>query len=155
MIPLLLLVLATSMPSELARFRAEPRLAAPAAKPDVSSGRARRYRTVLRQAAAEGPNFNGHYRVATWGCGTNCIEWAVIDLATGRVWMAPEPVTSCWFPSAPDDAKERDWMEHHTGSSLLYVHRCEGDGQSTFDRRMVYVWRDGEPRLLRTDHLDD
>jgi len=65
--------------------------------------------------------------------------------------MAPKPVTSCWFASAPDDAT--DWMEYHAGSSLLYVHRCEGDGMRTFDRRMVYVWRDGEPHLLRTERL--
>lgn len=155
MIAALLFVLAASMPPEFARFRAEAQLTKAAAKPDVRSGRARRYRTVLREPAAEGADFNGHYKIATWGCGTNCIEWAVIDLATGRVWMAPEPVTSCWFPSAPDDAKHLDWMELYAGSSLLYVHRCEGDGQRTFDRRMVYVWRDGEPHLLRTERLGD
>ena len=150
MIPLLLFVLAASMPPEFARFRAEASLTKPPAKPDVRSGRARRYRTVLREAAVEGANFNGHYKVARWGCGTNCIEWAVIDLATGRVWMAPEPVTSCAYSSS-----DVDWMEFHPGSSLLHVHRCEGDGRGTFDRRMVYVWRGGEPHLLRTERLGD
>jgi len=58
----LLFVLAASMPPELARFRAEARLTAPAAKPEVGTGRARRYRTVLREAAAEGADVCGWRR---------------------------------------------------------------------------------------------
>ena len=150
MIAALLFVLAASMPPEFARFRAEARLTRPPAKPDVRTGRARMFRTRLREEAAEGANFNGHYRVAMWGCGSNCIEWAVIDLVTGRVWMAPEPVMSCAHSSS-----DVDWMELHIGSSLLYVHRCEGGQDRTFDRRRVYVWRGGEPHLLREERLGD
>lgn len=46
---------------------------------------ARRHRTVLRLAAHEGPNFAGHYKVAVWGCGTSCAQFAVVNLKTGRV----------------------------------------------------------------------
>jgi hypothetical protein len=142
------------VPSEFARFRAEAPLTRAAAKPDVRSGRAHRYRTVLREESQEGVNFNGHYRVARWGCGTNCIEWAVIDLASGRVWMAPEPLTSYWSAENPE-AKTPDWMELYSNSSLLYVHAWEGRrSDRTFDTRRVYVWRGGEPRLLRKEALD-
>jgi hypothetical protein len=149
----LALLLAT-MPVEFASHPPAAALKTKAAKPDVRSGTAHRYRTVLRDEAAEGVNFNGHYRVATWGCGTNCIEWAVIDLATGRVWMAPEPVTSTWSPLQPDNATV-DWMEFYTASALLYVHSSVGRRTDrTFDTRRVYVWKTGAPRLLRKEPLD-
>jgi len=32
-----------------------------------------------------GPNFAGQYRVAIWGCGTSCAQFAVVNLKTGRV----------------------------------------------------------------------
>src|SRR5882724_1498999 len=85
----------------------------------------RRFRTVLRSEAAEGANFNGHYRVASWGCGTNCIQWAIADLSNGKVWMAPEPAHSCWFPDASSDSRVMDWFEMYKNSSLLYLHTCQ------------------------------
>ena len=56
------------------------------AKLDLKSNPiARMYRTVLQGKIAEGPNFAGHYRVAVWGCGSSCAQFAVINLRTGRV----------------------------------------------------------------------
>jgi hypothetical protein len=46
---------------------------------------AKTYRTVIRQQMREGANFAGHYRVAVWGCGTSCAQFAVVNLNTGRV----------------------------------------------------------------------
>jgi hypothetical protein len=43
------------------------------------------YGTRLRQGAAEGPNFAGHYTMVTWGCGTGCQVAAVVDARTGRL----------------------------------------------------------------------
>lgn len=43
------------------------------------------YRTTIRDQAKEGPNFAGHYTVATWGCGTECEGYAIVDAITGRV----------------------------------------------------------------------
>ena len=55
------------------------------AKVKLDSHMARRYRTVLRRGAAEGPNFAGHYAVVGWGCGTSCVQFAVVDLKSGKV----------------------------------------------------------------------
>ena len=55
----------------------------------TSNPTATRYRTVLRQEIAQGPNFAGHYRVAVWGCGSSCSMFAVVNLSTGRV-ITPE-----------------------------------------------------------------
>jgi len=47
--------------SEFSQYPSEPRLAGRPAAPQMILAKARRYRTVLRLAAVEGPNFNGHY----------------------------------------------------------------------------------------------
>ncbi len=60
------------------------------AAPDVKTqARARRFRTMLRQGAAQGPNFAGHYTIVGWGCGTACVELAIVDAKTGRVVFPP------------------------------------------------------------------
>jgi hypothetical protein len=64
-----------------------------------SNAIAKRYRAVLRQEIARGPNFAGHYRVAVWGCGMSCTMFAVINLNTGRV-ITPEQFShtiGLWF----------------------------------------------------------
>jgi hypothetical protein len=50
---------------------------------------ARMYRSALRSDAAAGPNFAGAYTIARWGCGTQCLDWAVVDARTGRVHGNP------------------------------------------------------------------
>jgi hypothetical protein len=50
---------------------------------------ARRFRTMLREGAADGPNFAGHFTIVDWGCGTSCVNWAVVDATTGKVHFDP------------------------------------------------------------------
>jgi hypothetical protein len=58
--------------------------------PVVITTRAERmFRTRLTDASKESPNFAGHYRFATWGCGSECISGAIIDLETGKVFSPP------------------------------------------------------------------
>jgi hypothetical protein len=44
-----------------------------------------RFRTVLQQGAAQGPNFAGHFTVVVWGCGSGCQVVAVVDAVTGAL----------------------------------------------------------------------
>jgi hypothetical protein len=67
--------------------------------PLVLSGEARAFRTRLKEAAREKPNFAGHFIVTTWGCGTECVMGAVIDASTGRVFMLPTTLC-CWAPAS-------------------------------------------------------
>jgi len=46
---------------------------------------ARSYRTVIRREMSQGANFAGQYRVAIWGCGSSCAQFAVVNLKSGRV----------------------------------------------------------------------
>jgi hypothetical protein len=106
--------------------------------------KARQFRTVLRLAAAEGPNFNGHYRIAVWGCGTNCIEWAIINLRTGSVWFAPDYAWSCYISGIDPkiEEKTRDWLESKIGSSLLALNVCEDEkNERIFDTTILYRWK--------------
>jgi len=44
------------------------------------------FRTRLREASKEKPNFAGRYILTAWGCGAECLMGAVIDAKTGRVY---------------------------------------------------------------------
>ena len=46
------------------------------------------YRTAIRNAYAEGPNFAGHYVVVGWGCGTNCEDNIIVNAKTGKILNA-------------------------------------------------------------------
>jgi hypothetical protein len=59
----------------------------PAAPNLTSHAMARRYRTVLRKAAKEGPDFAGHYMLVRIGCGTSCVQIAVLDAVDGTVYF--------------------------------------------------------------------
>ena len=54
---------------------------------------AHRYRTMLRTQAREGANFAGHYAIAGWGCGSSCLQFAIIDSTTGKVYFPPDIVS--------------------------------------------------------------
>jgi hypothetical protein len=140
-------------------YPAERALAGPPRAPVLSTRHARLYRTVLRDAAAEGPNFDGHYRVAIWGCGTSCVRWAIIDLETGRVSFPDVEPGSCsgrkdWETSTPVP----EWFEQRIDSSLLVINDCRGPtapvGDHVFDTRRSFVWRDHALHHLRDEPLD-
>jgi len=80
------------------RFEAFSTATIPNLKPaevDLKSHqRAREYRTKLREGAAEGPNFAGHFTVVGWGCGTSCVQWAIVDAVTGTVYFPPDEIRS-------------------------------------------------------------
>jgi hypothetical protein len=61
----------------------------PTGRVDLSDPHAYSYRTRLREGAQQGANFAGHYRVVTWGCGTDCGTGAIIDAFTGHVVFLP------------------------------------------------------------------
>jgi hypothetical protein len=53
------------------------------------------FRTRLREAAKEKPNFAGRYILTAWGCGAECLMGAVIDAQTGKVYWWNFSVC-CW-----------------------------------------------------------
>lgn len=100
--------------------------------PLVLSRAARAYRTRLREAAREKPNFAGHFIVTTWGCGTECVTGAIIDAKTGRVFMLPTTLC-CW--GAGVDNKFNP-VEFRLNSNLIVLsgarNEKEGDEATRF-----------------------
>ena len=68
----------------------------------IITGEDRMYRTRLREAALEKPNFAGHYILTAWGCGAGCLMGAVIDANTGKVHWFPHTIC-CWGEIKRDD----------------------------------------------------
>lgn len=56
-----------------------------------SNPQARMYRTALRRGTAEGPNFAGYYSIVAWGCGSSCVQFAIVNRKTGKVFF-PEGI---------------------------------------------------------------
>jgi hypothetical protein len=61
----------------------------PPATVKLTSHEERLFRTALREAAKQPPNFAGHFRFVSWGCGTMCLGGAVVDLKTGEIVQPP------------------------------------------------------------------
>ena len=75
---------------EIPRFEDFPARASFQGRPapvSLSSRQARQFRTVLREGAKQGPNFSGHYTIVEWGCGANCLAFAVVNARTGYVYF--------------------------------------------------------------------
>ncbi len=138
-------------------FPSESDLKGAAVAPVLDTKEKRRYRSTLREAAGEGANFNGHYRLTYWGCGSNCISWAVIDLASGRVWMSPEIVESCW-PRNKEDWDETaipDWFEISQTSSAIISYSCDDTtGMFVFNVKKTFHWKDDAPVLVRREAVE-
>ncbi|HTH62454.1 MAG TPA: hypothetical protein VL689_20185 [Paraburkholderia sp.] len=104
-----------------------------------SDARARRYQSVIRDAAKGPVNFAGHFVLATWGCGASCVMAAVIDAKTGRVTSLPFTVSN-W----PEDITEP--LSWRADSCLLVV---EGSRNESDERgRYCYLF-DGNTFTLR------
>ena len=97
LIPLLLIRDAKAQNSSLPRFEDYPVSQLFKGKPAPvglrTHPRANLFRTMLREGAKQGANFAGHYTVVMWGCGSDCMEVAIVDAKTGRVYFAPFIVT--------------------------------------------------------------
>lgn len=91
----------------------------------------RSYQTRLREAAKEKPNFAGHYILAAWGCGAECLMGAVIDAQTGKVYWFDFTIC-CW--GATDDNFEP--IEFRKDSKLIVFsglrNEREGDDGAHF-----------------------
>jgi hypothetical protein len=90
----------------------------------------RLFRMQIREAAAEGPNFAGHYTIAQWGCGGGCLSIALVDAKDGAVHVAPFKVLGWGVPGLTYEGKyssDQDQfqpLDFRLESSLLIVRGC-------------------------------
>ena len=111
--------------------------------------KARTFRTALRRGAAAGPNFAGHYTVATWGCGTfMCTGFAIINARTGDVYFPPkiQNVSLAWL-----DQEEQVPMKYKRNSRLLVlIGEVMFDDGSTKKGKYFYLWQNNKLKLIRS-----
>ena len=56
----------------------------------ASNKNASAFKTRLKEGLQDGMNFAGSYVIVTWGCGTECMSGAMVDVSTGSVIDLPE-----------------------------------------------------------------
>ena len=120
------------------------------APPVIKTAADREFRTEIREAAAKGVNFAGHYTIAEWGCGGGCVSIAVVDAKTGVIYRGPFR-NLAWSMmryegkyKADDDHFEQ--LAYKPDSRLLIVRGCpeEKDCASYF-----WEWSGDQFRLIR------
>ena len=106
----------------------------------------RMFRTRIAQWAKETPNFAGHYILATWGCGTDCTQIAIIDAQTGRVYH-PQGVSTNVSVNV-HDALVGQTLVFQQDSRLL---RIIGMPEERSEERGVsyYLWENNRLRRIR------
>jgi hypothetical protein len=114
-----------------------------AAEVKIDSKWSRNYRTMLRESVKEnGANFAGHYTLATWFCGTNCNQMAVIDLKTGQTYFTQGMLSIVM--GVPNQSL--DMTEFKASSRLLkIVGRTNGKDYGTW----YYEWKNNKFTLVR------
>ncbi len=121
----------------------------PAAPIQLKTNAERLFMTRLRTASKESPNFAGHFHFATWGCGSNCYEGALVNLKTGIV--VPPPLTkleSPWFMCG--SAFEGSHAEVRL-DSRLFIFKCgiwTRDLSKQIPSAYYFVWEGNRFRQL-------
>src|SRR5713101_1231751 len=100
------------------------------AAPQLITPTQHEFRTVIRRGAMKGPNFAGHYTVAEWGCGSNCVVYAIIDAITGAVYDKGLPNPNEGYPCGL--LYQRDSNLFVVEQSATIQSKCEPS---------LYVWR--------------
>ncbi|VWC57238.1 hypothetical protein BCO18430_00418 [Burkholderia contaminans] len=120
----------------------------PAAAPRLATRETRLYRTVIRDEFTQPANFSGHYRVAIWGCGTDCRNFAIVDKYTGATYTMPGVQA---IAGVMGNDEER--VDFRPGSRLLIVAGCfndDCDDNSAKAARFFYEWTGTQLRRIGT-----
>jgi len=100
-----------------------------------------RYRETVELEETLGPNFAGHFTIAPWSCGSECISMVVIDAKSGLIYR------SAPFGSLVTPGRGTDLMfSYRLNSSLLIAEGCfdedlrASQGKPPDCGRKVYNW---------------
>lgn len=106
----------------------------------LSTKLARQYKTVITLAMTKPANFSGHYRVVTWGCGTDCRGFAIINKRSGVVYTLPgvEYVAGVM-------GNEEERLDFRIESRLFVITGALNDN---IEGKFYYLWEKNELKLL-------
>ena len=117
------------------------------ALPRIEGREAKLYRTQIRRAARKSPDFAGHFRVARWGCGTCCQQFAVVDLRTGLVSFPGFTVSCGLNPREP--VQREAGLYYRADSRLFIVSGIRNEAGAT--GIWYYEWSNGKLGLIKAD----
>jgi hypothetical protein len=106
----------------------------------------RRYRTLLRQEFKKPANFADHLRVVTWGCGSDCENFAILDLYTGVAYTLPQ-VEEISGVIGNTDAR----IEFRENSRMQIVSGSIND--SAVQGKFYYLWTGRRLKLIGSTPL--
>jgi len=115
----------------------------------IVTRQARTYRTMLRDSANDGPNFAGHYTIGQWGCGSGCVQFAIIDAKTGDVYFPPFYVS---IVAGPEEKMEDipEPLQFKPDSKLLIVTGARNEkGGGVY----YYKWENNRLALITSTPL--
>ena len=118
-----------------------------AAPPNVKSGRAHLYRTVIKDEAKLGPNFADHYTIIGIGCGAATTCLAIADAWYGNVYFPP--ILKSAEALLVDTGKINvETLNYRRDSRLLIV---VGSPNEKNDRAGIsyYIWQSKRLTLIR------
>jgi hypothetical protein len=102
------------------------------------------FRTRIREGAAAGPNFAGHFTIAEWGCGSACVSVAVVNAKTGDVYDGPFGILGYGQSFEYADRNEEP-LSYKLDSRLLKVRGC---GEDRDCAEFFYEWTGNEFKLV-------
>lgn len=112
----------------------------------ILSRDARRYRTVIREGAREGPNFAGHYTIVTWGCGAGCVQFAIVDAKTGAVY-SPRFYVAARMHFDEETQQPDEPLQFRIDSKLLIV---SGSPNEKNEGIYYYSWNGRRLALIKS-----
>lgn len=117
------------------------------ARPVLTTSRQRTFRTKIREAAAKGPNFAGHFTVAEWGCGSGCASFEIVDAITGKAFDPPFKTLAMPFVAG---GRDYQGLVYRLDSRLLILDGCPEEDEQKCGT-YYYAWEKGELKLLPFD----
>jgi hypothetical protein len=124
----------------------------PPAPPKLRRPVDRLFRTRIREGAAKGPNYAGHYTIADWGCGMGCVSIAIVDAKDGRIYQAPFSALAWGMPLMKYEGKYEpsqhgfEPLAYKLDSRLLIVRGCpEEENCGSY----FYDWTGTQFKLIR------
>lgn len=117
-----------------------------ASKVILATTRSRRYRTIISSEGRKEPNFAGHYRIVTWGCGTDCHGFAIVNRITGVAFTEP---TIQYVAGAIGNDEPR--IDFRLDSRLLILNGLLNDD---LEGKFVYEWTGKSLKLIGQASLD-
>lgn len=113
-----------------------------APKPVLITSLAKKYKSAITVEAVRPVNFAGHYRVATWACGTDCRGFAIINKQTGTVYTLPGVE---YVAGVMGNDEER--FSYRVDSNLFIITGMKNDDEKEIGK-FFYLWKKGKLTLL-------